>query len=96
MLEQYCSHSNQCNNNVVTLCYAKNRRCESSRETTPLDQQVFKNNSCYPFQSFSGSSIRAFFYICCVILTFFSYSERVSLMHSNFQGVIITPLVGII
>ena len=79
MLEQYCSHSKQCNNNVVTLCYAKNRRCESSRVTTLLDQQGFKNHSCNSFQSFSGSSIRAFFYICCVILTFFSYSEHVSL-----------------
>ena len=35
MLEQYCSHSKQCNNNVVTLCCAKNHRCESSQVTTP-------------------------------------------------------------
>ena len=34
-LEQYCSYSKQCNNNVVTLCYAKNDRCESSQVTTP-------------------------------------------------------------
>ena len=52
MLEQYCSHSKQCNNNVATLCYAKNRRCESSHVTTPLDQQVLKNHSCNSFQSF--------------------------------------------
>ena len=36
MLEQCCSHSKQCRNNVATLCYAKNRRCESSRLTSPL------------------------------------------------------------
>ena len=35
MLKQYCSHSKQCNNNVVTLCCAKNRLCESSRVTSP-------------------------------------------------------------
>ena len=29
MLERSCSHSNQCHNNVATLCCAKNRRCES-------------------------------------------------------------------
>ena len=34
-LEQYCSYSKQCNNNVVTLCCAKNDRCESSQVTTP-------------------------------------------------------------
>ena len=33
MLEQCCYHLNQCRNNVVTLCCAKNRRCESSRVT---------------------------------------------------------------
>ena len=36
MLEQCCSHSKQCRNNVATLCCAKNRRCESSRVTSPL------------------------------------------------------------
>ena len=35
MLEQCCNHSKQCRNNVETLCYAKNRRCESSRVTLP-------------------------------------------------------------
>ena len=33
MLEQCCNYSKQCHNNVATLCCAKNRRCESSRET---------------------------------------------------------------
>ena len=37
MLEQCCNHSKQCRNNVVTLCWAENRRCESSRVTSPLD-----------------------------------------------------------
>ena len=36
MLEQCCNHSKQCCNNVATLCCAKNRRCESSRGTSPL------------------------------------------------------------
>ena len=35
MLERYCNHSKQCRNNVVTLCCAKNLRCESSRLTLP-------------------------------------------------------------
>ena len=30
MLEQCCSCSKQCRNNVVMLCCSKNRRCESS------------------------------------------------------------------
>ena len=34
MLGQCCNHSKQCRNNVATLCYAKNRRCESSRVTS--------------------------------------------------------------
>ena len=37
MLEQCCNHSKQCRNNVATLCCAKNRRCESSRVTSPLN-----------------------------------------------------------
>ena len=36
MLEQCCNYSKQCRNNVVTPCCAKNRRCESSRVTSPL------------------------------------------------------------
>ena len=36
MLEQSCNHSKQCRNNVATLCFANNRRCESSRITSPL------------------------------------------------------------
>ena len=36
MLEQCCKHLKQCRNNVATLCYAKNRRCESSRVKSPL------------------------------------------------------------
>ena len=35
MLEQCCDNSKQHSNNVVTLCYAKNRRYESSRVTSP-------------------------------------------------------------
>ena len=36
MLEQCCKHSKQHRNNVVMPCCAKNRRCESSRVTSPL------------------------------------------------------------
>ena len=35
MLEQRCNHSNQYYNNVETLCCARNRRCNSSRVTSP-------------------------------------------------------------
>ena len=33
MLEQCCNYSKQCCDNVVTLCCAKNPRCESSHIT---------------------------------------------------------------
>ena len=46
MLEQYCSHSNQCRNNVAKLCCAKNRRCESSRVTSPLYHQASRRCLC--------------------------------------------------
>ena len=36
MLQQCCNNSKQFRNNVATLFWAKNRRCESSRETSPL------------------------------------------------------------
>ena len=35
MLEQCCNYSKQYHNSVATLCCAKNRRCESSRVTSP-------------------------------------------------------------
>ena len=35
MLEQCCNHSKQCHSNVAKLCSARNRRCESSRVTSP-------------------------------------------------------------
>ena len=38
MLEQCCNHLKQCCNNAVTLCCAKNRCCESSRVTSPLQR----------------------------------------------------------
>ena len=44
MLEQCCSHSKQCGNNVATLCCPKNRRCESPRVTSPSQQ--FCKTSC--------------------------------------------------
>ena len=44
MLKQYCSHSNQCRNNVARLCCAKNRRWESSRVTSPFYHHA--NRTC--------------------------------------------------
>ena len=35
MLEQCCNHSKQCRNNVVMLCCAKYRGCESFRPSSP-------------------------------------------------------------
>ena len=46
MLEQCCNHSKQCRNNVATLCCAKNRRCESSRVTSPLNLLFFRRSRC--------------------------------------------------
>ena len=37
MLKQCCNYSKQCRNNVATRCCAKNRRCQSSRVTSPLN-----------------------------------------------------------
>ena len=35
ILKKSCDYSKQCRNNVATLRCAKNRRCESSRVTSP-------------------------------------------------------------
>ena len=45
MLEQCCNHSKQCRSNVATLHCAKNRRCESSRVTSPLGPVQNKRNN---------------------------------------------------
>ena len=37
MLEQCCYYSKQCSNNVATLCFSKNRCCDSSQVTSPLN-----------------------------------------------------------
>ena len=44
MLEQCCNHSKQCRNNVATLCCAKNRHCESSRVTSPLERATLDSS----------------------------------------------------
>ena len=36
MLNNVAAFRNECDNNVVALCCAKNRRCKSSRLTSPL------------------------------------------------------------
>ena len=56
MLEQCCNYSKQCHNNVATLCCAKNRRCESSRVTSPLFLVL------YFICSISHHQILSFFY----------------------------------
>ena len=35
MFKQCCNHSKQCRNNAVVLFCAENRRCKSSRVTSP-------------------------------------------------------------
>ena len=44
MLEQCWKNSKQRRNNVATLCCAKNRRCESSRVTSPLREFAQSNH----------------------------------------------------
>ena len=44
MLEQCCNYSKQCRNNVATLCCAKNRHCESSRVTSPLERATLDSS----------------------------------------------------
>ena len=64
MLQQCCNHSKQCRNNVVTLCCAENRRCESSRVTSPLDflkvvRLVFWSGVVGPGTNFRSLALRA-------------------------------------
>ena len=54
ILEQCCNHSKQCRNNVATLCCAKNRRCESSRVTSPLGRYVRNSAGTYCAMLFSA------------------------------------------
>ena len=44
MLQQCCNNSKQRRNNVATLCYPKNRRCESSRVTITCSKHA---QSCH-------------------------------------------------
>ena len=44
MLEQFCSHSKQNNNNVVMLSCAKSGCCESSHVTSPLNSNSHVQN----------------------------------------------------
>ena len=40
MLEQWGKHSKQCRNNILTLWFAKNRRCKSSRVTSSWNRRA--------------------------------------------------------
>ena len=51
MLEQCWKHLKQCLNNVVTLCYAKNRRCESSRVASPWRTWTYYDEFPFAFLS---------------------------------------------
>ena len=51
MLEQCWKHLKQCRNNVVTLCYAKNRRCESSRVGSPWRTWTYYDEFPFVFLS---------------------------------------------
>ena len=88
MLEQCCNHSKQCRNNVETLCCAKNRRCESSRATSPenLKEKVFTElkgtrELSRSTTNFSAAGCRLF----CLFATF-----KTSLTTYSFLGSIFT------
>ena len=51
MLKQCWKHLKQCRNNVVTLCYAKNRRCESSRVASPWRTWTYYDEFPFVFLS---------------------------------------------
>ena len=59
ILEQYCSHSKECNNNVVTLCCTKNHCCGSSCVTSPKhsrDSNPPDLMCCLPLSQFLSDS----------------------------------------
>ena len=58
ILEQCCKHSKQCRDNIVTLWFAKNRRCKSSRVTLGSISAVSRVRS---WSSPSGGWVRAHF-----------------------------------
>ena len=49
-LEQCCHYSKECCNNVLTLCWAKSRRCESSLVTSPFLRQLTHKKITYNWQ----------------------------------------------
>ena len=51
MLEQCWNYSKQCRINVATLHYAKNRRCEWPRVTSPLRSLSNNDGDSYALKS---------------------------------------------
>ena len=60
MLVQYCDHAKQGRNHVATLCWAKNRRCQSSRITLSLlflNLDILKNSTPREFALHNTSEV---------------------------------------
>ena len=78
MLEQCWNHSKQCRNNVVTLCCANNRRCESSRVTSPV---VVVDDSLLEFPRFFHlpmcSKFRIIEHFGCLLCCFSFFPQSV-------------------
>ena len=63
MLEQCCNHSKQCRNNVVTLCCAKHRRCESSQSCNITLKEL-----CHGWIIHFSEIQLLDYYQCCVLI----------------------------
>ena len=78
MLEQWWNYSNQCRNNIVTLCCANNRRCESSRVTSPV---VVVDDSLLEFPRFFHlpmcSKLRIIEHFGCLLCCFSFFPQSV-------------------
>ena len=63
MLEQYCSHSKQCNNNVVTLCCAKIVPCNIPLRTSIMKFACW--GACSPFRVSNAFQIDVLNLVTC-------------------------------
>ena len=63
MLERYCSHSKQCNNNVVTLCCAKIVPCNITLRTSIMKFACW--GACGPFRISNAFQIDVLNLVTC-------------------------------
>ena len=63
MLEQYCSHSKQCNNNVVTLCCAKIVPCNITLRASIMKFACW--GACSPFRVSNAFQIDVLNLVTC-------------------------------